>query len=137
MTKPIIERASNQKEKILDLGLEGGGLTVYRKRVGGSKRAALWVFWRESIGMYLDRNDDEMWRESRSEPVSSFDEIIDSLGNEWPIFHPIFIHPDYRGLLKAALDRSVPLLPDYFLEHWHRLNYSGWLHALGQAENED
>ena len=54
-------------EKIIaaDLGLEGGGCTIYARQTDG-----VWWFWQEGSSMALDENDDEVWRSWSTEPVT-------------------------------------------------------------------
>lgn len=47
-----------EKETVLELGVEGGGATIFRTRSDTGE----WHFHVEGSSMYLDENDDEVWR---------------------------------------------------------------------------
>lgn len=47
-----------EKEVVLELGVEGGGATVFRTPLASGG----WQFHVEGSSMYLDENDDEGWR---------------------------------------------------------------------------
>ena len=53
------------KVLIADIGVEGGGVTIF-----GKMSESVWSFWTEGTSMDLDENDDEVWRSWSSEPVS-------------------------------------------------------------------
>ena len=45
------------KVAIVEMGVEGGGITIY-----GSQSDGVWSFWTEGSSMDLDDNDEEVWR---------------------------------------------------------------------------
>ena len=60
------------KETVLELGVEGGGATIFRTRSDTGE----WHFHVEGSSMYLDENDDEVWRSWSCEPVRSIEEAL-------------------------------------------------------------
>jgi len=113
------------KVLIADIGVEGGGVTIF-----GKKSENVWSFWSEGTSMELDENDDESWRSWSSEPVSSLNLV---LPNDWPLFHPAEIHPDFLEWFRDAYEMARAILPEdqrrYQYEHRHR----HWLKVFGPA----
>lgn len=87
-----------EKVVIVELGVEGGGVTVYGRRVDG-----VWSFWGEGSSMYLDENDDIDWRHWSSEPVST---LAAALTGGWREMSPIEVHPEFVPQLRAEYMRS-------------------------------
>jgi hypothetical protein len=85
------------KVLIVSMGVEGGGMHVYGCRTDG-----VWSFWSESSSMGLDENDEEMWRNSSSDPVP---ELSTALGNRWWRMHPIEIHPEFAAQLRQEYEQ--------------------------------
>jgi hypothetical protein len=85
------------RELVLELGLEGGGMSVYRTPAesGG------WQFHIGGSSIDLDENDSEVWRSWQTEPFTSLDEALRSVTKDgsWVIFFPTNVHPDYRAML--------------------------------------
>jgi hypothetical protein len=98
------------KEQILELGVEGGGATVYRTRLpsGG------WQFHVEGSSMFLDENDDEDWRSWSSEPVQNFEEAVSSIADDgsWVFYYPISVHPEYRTAVWELAQDAASKLPE-------------------------
>ena len=90
------------KQIIVELGYEGGGMTVYGRSAEG-----VWVFWSEGSSIDLDENDDEVWREWKTEESADLDTV---LSDEWIMGHPIKIHPRFRDYLKAAYKKQLEVL---------------------------
>ena len=62
-------------ELILELGLEGGGLSVYRTPTGSGD----WQFHVTGSTIDLDETDDEAWRSWGTEPFPSLSEALRSV----------------------------------------------------------
>ena len=60
---------------VADLGVEGGGLTIYRKQAEGS-----WSFWTKGSPIALDENDDEDWRYWTTDPVADLSPSFPPIG---------------------------------------------------------
>jgi hypothetical protein len=84
---------------ILGIGVEGGGATIYGRRVGGQ-----WTFRQRGTAMDLDGNDDEIWRGWESEPVTDLTAV---LPDRWYMWFPVEVHPEFRALLRAEYERAV------------------------------
>jgi hypothetical protein len=91
-----------EKITVADLGVEGGGLTMYGTRTGNS-----WSFWSEGTSIALDENDDEIWKTWSSEPVSDLHLVVPS---NWPLFYPLKIHPAFRGWFRENYDKACSML---------------------------
>lgn len=86
-------------EKIIaaDLGLEGGGCTIYARQTDG-----VWWFWQEGSSMDFDENDDEVWRSWSSEPVT--DLIAAFPADIWWMMSIDTVHPQFAQQLRQAYD---------------------------------
>jgi hypothetical protein len=108
---------------IAAMGVEGGGVTIYRSHSQG-----VWKFWTEGTLIDLDENEDEVWSSWSSNPVSRLDDV---LPKQWPVFHPVKIHPDFLDWFRAEYDKvRTSLFGDqrrYQEEHRH----ARWLEILG------
>ena len=114
------------KVLIADIGVEGGGVQIF-----GEKSNGVWSFWTEGTSIDLDENEDEVWRFWSSKPVSSLELV---LPNDWVLFHPVEIHPDFLDWFRENYDEAVLSRPQdqrrYHDEHrrWR------WLKVLGLCE---
>ena len=115
-----------EKELVLELGVEGGEATIYRKVVGSED----WQFHVEGSSMFLDENDDEDWRSWTSLPVPTIRDALCSIAEDgsWVFFHPISIHPEYRKVVWEMAQEIASKLPAEGTEmwenrhrHWQRL----------------
>jgi len=82
---------------IVEMGVEGGGVTIYGRQVEG-----VWSFWREGISLCLDENEDEDWRSWTSDPVS---DLSLALSDKWYMMSPIEVHPDFVAQLRSEYER--------------------------------
>ncbi len=87
------------KVLIADLGLEGGGATIYGRQQHGT-----WFFWLEGTSMDLDENDDEIWRSWSSQPVQDLSLV---LPKEWPLFYPSKLNPEFFDWFRKNYDKHV------------------------------
>lgn len=108
---------------ILDVGVEGGGTTIY-----GRCEAGGWVFWQEGSAMSLDDNDDEEWHNWSGEPVS---ELRAALPDEWYRMYPIEIHPEFKALIRTEFVRRTSGLVGEDGRAHRFFNREAWEDALG------
>src|SRR5262249_26523413 len=108
----------DEKEVVLELGVEGGGATVFRTPLGSGG----WQCDVEGTSMYLDENDDEGWRSWRSEPVLSVEEALRSVADDgsWVFFYPVTVHPEYRAAVWELALAATHKLPEGRKEMWQR-----------------
>jgi len=110
----------DEKEMVLELGVEGGGATIYRTAVASDG----WQFHVEGSSMFLDENDDEDWRSWTSEPVPTIRDALRSIADDgsWVFFHPISIHPEYRNDVWELAQEIASKLPAERSEMWENRN---------------
>lgn len=98
-----------EKETVLELGVEGGGATIFRTRSDTGD----WCFHVEGSSMYPDDNDEEVWRSWSTEPVRRIEAAMREVtGNgTWVFFHPIAIHPEYRTVMSKLVRAAAAKLP--------------------------
>jgi hypothetical protein len=92
------KKIGTNKILIADIGVEGGGTTIYGRHSEG-----VWTFWTEGTSMDLDENDDEVWRSWSSEPSSSLDLLVPE---DWTMNYPMEIHPDFLGWFRANYEKA-------------------------------
>ena len=109
-----------EKESVLELGVEGGGATIYRTPLGTGG----WQFHVEGTSMYLDENDDEDWRSWTSEPVQTIQEALRSVAEDgsWVFFHPISVHAEYRMIVWELVQETASQLPQERRRMWQDRN---------------
>ena len=63
--------------------------------------------------MYLNENDEEIWRSWSTEPVRSIEEAMREVTGDGTcvFFHPIAIHPEYRTVTSKLVRAAVAKLP--------------------------
>jgi hypothetical protein len=94
---------------VADLGVEGGGLTIYGKQAEGS-----WSFWTKGSSIALDENDDEDWRYWTTDPVADLSSVLPT---DWPLFYPMEIHPEFRGWFRDHYEMACSMLRADLREH--------------------
>jgi len=104
-----------EKEAVLELGVEGGGATVYRTPLSGG-----WQYHVEGSSMFLEENDDEGWRSWDSPPVLNLDEALRSVAEDgsWVFFYPVTVHPDYQTAVWELVQAAAGKLPEGRREMW-------------------
>ncbi|HEY1186231.1 MAG TPA: hypothetical protein VGE74_01180 [Gemmata sp.] len=90
-----------EKVVILDVGLEGGGATVY-----GRRDASGWVFWQDGSAM---GDDPDEWRGWTTDPVR---DLFAALPEQWFLMFPLDVHPDFKAPVRAEFERRVAQLTD-------------------------
>jgi hypothetical protein len=108
---------------IVEIGMEGGGVTVY-----GSQSEGVWSFWTEGTSIDFDENDHEVWRSWSSEPVSSLDLV---LPKDWPIFYPVKIHPEMVDWFRANYDKVRGSMPEEQRRYQEKHRHGHWMTILG------
>ena len=115
-----------ERETVLELSVDGGGATIFRTR----SDAGEWSFHVEGSSLYLDENDDEVWRSWSTEPVHSLEvALLEVMGGDaWVFAYPFAIHPEYRTVLSKLVQAAVAKLPAkqkqmrrHQLAEWQRL----------------
>lgn len=107
-------------ERVLELGVEGGGATIYRTPLD----AGGWQFHVEGSSMYLDENDDEDWRSWTSES-GQIREALRSVAKDgsWVLFYPMFVHSEYRMIVWKLVQEAASQLPEERHKMWERRNH--------------
>ena len=82
---------------IAEMGVEGGGVTIYGRQVDG-----VWSFWQEGSSMDLDENDDEVWRDWSSDPVT---DLLAALPGEWWTMYPTEVHLAFVAEFRGGYER--------------------------------
>jgi len=111
-TNPAFDPASQNEhlteETILELGAEGGSLTLF----GSRDAAGQWKFWRKSdettMRELLDEEDLRGLGSLVSEggPVSSLQEAFALLDKyQWQSMVPLQIHPEFRSAIQSEVQR--------------------------------
>ena len=111
------------KVLIAKMGFEGGGITIYGRQPEGA-----WSFWTEGSSIDLDENDHEVWSSWSSEPVSSLDLVVP---RDWPVWHPVRIHPEFAGWFRANYDRVRAALPEDQRRYQGEWRHGPWVAVLG------
>lgn len=104
------------KEMVLDLGVEGGGATVFRKPLGSSG----WQFVVGGSSMDMDENDDDTWRFWESEPFVRIEDAVRSItrDDEWVLFWPMMVHSEYQEIVWKLVQETAQNLPDEQKDRW-------------------
>ena len=112
------------KQIVLDLGVEGGGATIFRTTLASGR----WEFHVEGSSMDMDENDDEVWRSWESPPYISIEEAIQSIskGGDWVLFYPRFVHPDYRTAVWELVQKTVQRRRLYDKKTWTDVRREWW-----------
>lgn len=88
---------------IVDLGVEGGGATIYGRQNGEGN----WLFWQSGCAMSGECDDWQAWE------MEITPDVFASLPQSWWRMYPTEVHPDFRSRLadelKRALSQDAPL----------------------------
>src|SRR5688572_6038770 len=90
-------------EIILDIGIEGGGETVY-----GRRAATGWTFVSHGSSIGLDENDDELWTDWERGPETDLARLLPP---EWHLFSPRRVHPEFVGWFREAYAKATTATP--------------------------
>ena len=93
-------------DKILvaDIGLEGGGTTIY-----GRQQDGIWSFWQEGSSMGLDDDDNEFCSSWKSQPVQ---DLSLALPHDWPMFYPSKINTEFLDWFRNNYDAACSQLTE-------------------------
>jgi len=103
-----------KKVKVVSLGVEGGGATIYGWQVDGA-----WWFQQEGSSICLDENNDEAWG-SWGEPAVT--ELGRVLPDNWLLMIPYGIHPEFVSWFLERCEAQRKTLSGH--EHETRLRYT-------------
>jgi hypothetical protein len=119
------------KITVVDLGLEGGGVTIY-----GNQEAGSWSFWTKVSSIGMDENDHEEWTSWTTEPVA---DLISVLPAEWPRFFPVEIHPAFRDWFRVHYEKACSMMREDIKKH-HLANldheWRGMLYPSGEGTTD-
>jgi hypothetical protein len=93
-----------EKVIVVDLGVEGGGATIY-----GDQNEGVWSFWQEGSSLSLDENDDECWTNWRTDPVSDLEQ---ALPGAWLMMYPMKIQPAFLPWFLTQYEARRADLPE-------------------------
>ena len=112
------------KERVLAVGTEGGGASVFRTPLG----TGVWQFHIEGTSIGMDDNDNEEWRSWQSKPFQTIEEAVRSISanGDWLFFYPTSIHPDYRTAVWNLVQETLPILPDERRTRWAERMRDRW-----------
>ena len=119
----------NNKEKVVELGVEGGGAAIYRTPFGSDS----WQFHIKGNSICLDDNDDEDWQFWQSKPVPTLEEALRAVSDEWVIFYPLMVHPDYHTEVWELALAAVSMLPEQLKGNWQHSG-ENWQRICQQQE---
>jgi len=106
----------DDKELVLELGVEGGGATIYRTPIapGG------WQYHVEGSSIYMDENDDEGWRSWTGEPLPTIQDALRSVAEDgsWVFFYPISVHSEYRNVVWELAQEITSKFPAERRKMW-------------------
>jgi hypothetical protein len=122
----------NGAEEIVGAGMEGGGVTVYGQRGAGASGEAVWLFWQEFSGMYLDDNDDEAWHSSRSEDTADLGLACPS--NLFDLF-PTGVHPEFASWFRRTFEEEKRKRAGRAASRENRL-LAEWERVIADAEKK-
>lgn len=114
------------KELVLVLGVEGGGVCIYRT----GEDAGAHRFHVEGVSMRLDEQDDENWHRWTTTPVGTIEAALRSFDPDgrWVYWHPITVLSEYRSAVWQHVQETLRSLASDPPEMWHR-NRSLWMAA--------
>lgn len=103
--KRFLTETKSLKEpiKVVRLGAEGGGAEIM-----ATVKKGVWSFWQEGSFMDFDKDDNEIWRKFKTDPVGSIGEVIE---DEWWFYYPRDPHPAF-----------VPSLRDWYQDAFEKLS---------------
>lgn len=118
------------KELVLQVGTEGGGVCIYRS----ADDAGAYRFHAEGIGVYLDENDDEDWRQWTTAPVDTIEEALRSIAvdGSWIYWHPMMVLHEYRRVVWQYVQETLRSVTGDPPEVWHG-SHQRWLAVCSEG----
>ncbi len=83
------------RELVLQLGVEGGGICIYRTALDGGAHQ----FHGEGVSLTLDENDEEMWRRWETTPSETIEAALHLISHDgsWIYWHAISVLDEYKS----------------------------------------
>ena len=96
------------REIVLQVGAEGGSLTIVRYHVSGEKWQFAFIRDESTLASFLAENDynrEDLFKEFAS--IATFEDAI-ALMNKypWPNLYPLVVHPEYANRVMEIIERS-------------------------------
>jgi hypothetical protein len=108
-TSPVTTTIMNQQLDpeivVLNIGMEGGGVTILGREDNGT-----WRFWCQGSTIALDENDDEEWRDWTSDTKPTIAELLPSF---WHACFPLTVHPAFRDEIRALYYAHLEALSEH------------------------
>ena len=106
------------EEPVLQLGVEGGGATIFRSPLGSGG----WEYHVEGSSMDFDEIDDEVWRSWRSGPFTAVAEALETIAKDgsWVCFYPVKVHSEYREAVWRLAQEVATRLTEDRRRSWDR-----------------
>lgn len=94
------------REIVLQVGAEGGTLSIVRYQVSGEKWHFAFIRDESTLADFLDDEDQEDLFKTH-DSIASFGDAI-ALMNKypWPDLYPLVVHPDYANRVMEIIERS-------------------------------
>jgi len=120
----MASEAASKGEPVLSLGVEGGGLSIYRTPLASGG----WQFHQAGSSMFVDDHMDESWIPWTSDAAPMIQDALRSIAKNgsWVFYYPILIHPDYRATVKHLVLEIVRNLSAERLKTWRLHNRRRW-----------
>jgi hypothetical protein len=94
------------REIVLQVGAEGGSLTIVRYHVSGEKWQFAIIRDESTLADFLGEEDKEDLFEAL-DSIATFEDAI-ALMNKypWPNLYPLVVHPEYANRVRKIIERS-------------------------------
>jgi len=116
-----------EKAKIVSLGVEGGGATIYGWQVDG-----VWWFQQEGSSMYLNENDDEAWGSWSQPPVT---DLAQALPDGWCRMTPSQMHPEFVAWFREQYEAERATLSADERTAQERFTHRHWQSYLARQND--
>ncbi|MGA9060479.1 MAG: hypothetical protein WB341_02325 [Terracidiphilus sp.] len=100
--------AAESRDAVLEVGFEGGSITLFRERVGES-----WAFRIETnevaaLDMLSEEDREGILPRSKTALATTFQAALDALDKyPWVRAHPLRVHPEYKDAILAAVCERI------------------------------
>ena len=94
------------REIVLQVGAEGGSLTIVRYHVSGEKWQFAFIRDESTLADFLVEEDQEDFFEAL-DSIATFEDAI-ALMNKypWPNLYPLVVHPEYVNRVREIIEKS-------------------------------